>query len=60
MPPTTLHFSQPVEVAYRHIAEGYRRALAVPDLPVEEVESIERCLLAAREIAGQSPSEAGA
>lgn len=60
MPPTlTLHHDEPTEVAYRFVADGYRRALAVPRLPDVEVGCLQRCLEAALKISGQPLKEEG-
>jgi hypothetical protein len=52
-----------VAEAYSHVADGYRRALAVEGLPDVEVESLRRCLRAALQIAERpllEPVDAGA
>lgn len=42
-----------VAEAYKHVADGYRRALAVPSLPRRDRELLRHCLRAAAEIAGE-------
>jgi hypothetical protein len=42
---------QIVSEAYAHVAEGYRRALAVRGLPQLEIDDLRRCLRAVDEIA---------
>lgn len=55
--PAVLQHDDPTEVAYRFVADGVRRALAVPGLAAVEVEGLQKCLRGALEISGQPPIE---
>jgi hypothetical protein len=48
-----------VAEAYAHVAEGYRRALAVGGLPAIKVDDLRYCAIAAQEIAGEGLRSVG-